>query len=109
MIRRLALLTVGAPLALVRAPRGRQLLPPKKQGLHGRHRLEVDHQFKRQVGKHPSVFGFFHKWGGPTGFIYDSVERSGSRLMLHISTQDGYGTPEVITPREIARARATAT
>src|SRR5919198_4149151 len=53
----------------------------------------------------PSVFGFFHKWGGPTGFIYDAVERSGSRLMLHISTQDGYGTREEITPRAIARGR----
>ena len=48
------------------------------------------------------MFGFFHKWGGPTGYIYDSVERSGSRLMLHISTQDGYGTPEAVTPRGIA-------
>lgn len=36
-------------------------------------------------------------------WIYDSVERSDSRLMLHVSTQDGYGTPEAWTPREISR------
>ena len=58
--------------------------------------------FTAQVGKHPSVFGFFTRWNGPVEYIYDSVQRAESRLMLHISTQDGYGTPEAVTPRDIA-------
>ena len=35
--------------------------------------------FKQQVGKHPSVFGFFHKWGGPTGYIYDGGRAAAAR------------------------------
>ena len=48
------------------------------------------------------MFGFFTRWNGPVEYIYESVQRAESRLMLHISTQDGYGTPEAFTPREIA-------
>lgn len=64
--------------------------------------------FKGEVGKHPSVFGFFTWWLGSSEFIYEAAERSGSRLMLHISTQDGYGTREAFTPRDIARGRGDA-
>ena len=105
MIRRLALITAGALLTLAPSAAASPLLPPPKKVYTGVTGSKSVDRFERQVGKHPSVFGFFHKWGGPTGFIYDSAERSGSRLMLHISTQDGYGTREVITPREIAQGK----
>jgi hypothetical protein len=101
-MRRLAVLTALLTLAIAPAASAAELTPPSGKvytGVTGSKSLE---KFKHQVGKHPSVFGFFHKWGGPTGFIYKAAENSGSRLMLHISTQDGYGTPEAITPRGIA-------
>jgi hypothetical protein len=56
-----------------------------------------------QVGKDAAVFGVFVKWNGGYGHAFDAADRAGARLMLHVSTQDGYGTPEQITPRGIAR------
>jgi hypothetical protein len=104
-MRRLAALTALLTLAVAPAASAAQLLPPKGKVYSGVTGSTSVKKFAGQVGKHPSVFGFFHKWGGPTGFIYDAVERSGSRLMLHVSTQDGYGTKEEITPRGIAQGQ----
>jgi hypothetical protein len=104
-MRRLAVLTAAFGLLLAPNASADKLLPPKNKVYTGVTGSKSIANFKQQVGKHPSVFGFFHKWNGPTGYIYDSVERSGSRLMLHISTQDGYGTPEAVTPREIAQGK----
>jgi hypothetical protein len=101
-MRRLAVLTAAAALVLAPSAAASPLLPPKKKVYTGVTGSKSVSNFEYQVGKHASVFGFFHKWGGPTGYIYDSVRRSGARLMLHISTQDGYGTKEAITPRQIA-------
>jgi hypothetical protein len=78
------------------------LLPPKNKVYSGVTGGESVGPFAAQVGRHPSVFGFFTRWHGSVNYIYDAIERAGSRLMLHISTQDGYGTPEAVTPREIA-------
>ncbi len=105
---RLALLTAVLSLALAAPASAAKLLPPKNKVYTGVTGSKSVSQFKRQVGKHPSVFGFFTKFGGPAEYIYDSVERSGSRLMLHISTQDGYGTPEAVTPRGIATGAGDA-
>jgi hypothetical protein len=104
-MRRVAVLTALLTLGLAPAASAAKLLPPKGKVYSGVTGSTSTKRFARQVGKHPSMFGFFHKWGGPTGFIYDAVERSGSRLMLHISTQDGYGTREEITPRGIAQGQ----
>jgi hypothetical protein len=104
-MRRLAVLTALLTLALAPAASAAKLLPPKGKVYSGVTGSTSIKRFASQVGRHPAVFGFFHKWGGPTGFIYDAVERSGSRLMLHISTQDGYGTKEEITPRGIAQGQ----
>jgi hypothetical protein len=104
-MRRLAVLTAAVALTLAPSAAAAPLLPPKKKVYTGVTGSKSIANFKRQVGKHPPVFGFFHKWNGPTGYIYDSVRRSGSRLMLHISTQDGYGTPEAVTPRDIAQGK----
>src|ERR1044072_6450427 len=104
-MRRLAVLTALLTLAVAPAASAATLLPPKGKVYSGVTGSTSVKKFAGQVGKHPSVFGFFHKWGGPTGFIYDAVDRSGSRLMLHVSTQDGYGTKEEITLRDPARGR----
>jgi hypothetical protein len=101
-MRRLAVLTAALTVALVSTAQAAKLAPPKNKVYTGVTGSKSIAKFRHQVGKHPSVFGFFHTWNGPTGYIYDSVNRSGSRLMIHISTQDGYGTPEAVTPREIA-------
>ncbi len=99
---RLVLAAVVLGLALPASASADTLLPPKNKVYTGVTGSKSVTQFAGQVGKHPSVFGFFTKWNGSSEYIYDSVERAGSRLMLHISTQDGYGTPEAFSPREIA-------
>jgi len=105
---RLSLATALMALVFAAPAMAGPMLPPKKKvytGVTGSTSLA---QFKGQVGKHPSVFGFFTRFGGASEFIYDSVERSGSRLMLHISTQNGYGTREAVTPRGIAEGAGDA-
>jgi hypothetical protein len=93
-----ALLVLALPASAAAGP----MLPPKNKVYSGVTGSESVASFTAEVGKHPSVFGFFTRWNAPVEYIYDAVDRAGSRLMLHISTQDGYGTPEAVTPREIA-------
>ena len=102
--RRRARRRLPAPLAPA-ASASDPLLPPRGKvfsGLSGG--LSVD-LFERQTGNHPAVFGFFTKFCGSNEFIFRSAEQADSRLMLHISTQDGYGTREVVTPRGIAQGK----
>src|SRR3954469_23886808 len=60
-------------------------------------------KFSDEVGKKPAVFGFFTYWNGPNEYTFRYAEQAGARLMLHISTAQNYGVPEVISPRGIAR------
>jgi hypothetical protein len=105
---RLALLAVAAVLALPATASADVLLPPEGKVYTGVTGSQSVGPFAQQVGRHPSVFGFFTRWNGPVEYIYESVERAESRLMLHISTQDGYGTPEAFSPREIAEGEGDA-
>jgi hypothetical protein len=106
MRRPILALLAAAALVLALAPAASAadpLLPPRGKvftGMSGG--LSVD-LFERQTGNHPAVFGFFTKFFGSNEFIFRSAEQANSRLMLHISTQDGYGTREVVTPRGIAQ------
>src|SRR5215216_934406 len=103
MRRSVLALLAAVCLALPATASADPLLPPRGKvfsGLSGG--LSID-LFERQTGKHPAVFGFFTKFYGANEFIFRSAEQADSRLMLHISTQDGYGTGEVVTPRGIAR------
>jgi hypothetical protein len=102
---RLALAAALLALALPASASAEALLPPKNKVYSGVTGSKSVASFTAEVGKHPSVFGFFTRWNGPVEYIYDAVERAESRLMLHISTQDGYGTPEAVTPREIANGK----
>jgi hypothetical protein len=99
---RLALAAAVVTLAVPASASAAKLLPPENKVYTGVTGSKSVGPFTAQVGKHPSVFGFFTRWNGPVEYIYDSVARAESRLMLHISTQDGYGTPEAYSPREIA-------
>jgi hypothetical protein len=100
---RLALAAALLALAFPASASADLLLPPKKKVYTGVTGSKSVGPFTQQVGKHPSVFGFFTRWNGPVEYIYEAVDRAESRLMIHISTQDGYGTPEAFSPREIAQ------
>jgi hypothetical protein len=93
-------------LALLPAPAAAApLLPPKGKvfaGVTGSTSFDL---FSRQTGAQPSVIGYFTKFGGANEFIFRGAEQAGARLMLHVSTQNGYGTREVVTPLGIARGK----
>src|SRR5215217_9783746 len=90
-------------LAIAPAASADPLLPPPGKVFSGMSGGQSVGLFERQTGNHPAVFGFFTKFFGTNEFIFRGAERADSRLMLHISTQDGYGTREVVTPRGISR------
>jgi hypothetical protein len=53
-------------------------------------------------GKPPAVFQFFVAWGDQFGYAYRRAEQAHAALSLHLSTYNGPGTQERITPRAIA-------
>ncbi|HEX4837316.1 MAG TPA: glycoside hydrolase family 76 protein, partial [Solirubrobacteraceae bacterium] len=61
--------------------------------------------FEGEVGKHPAVEGVFVTWGRRFESAFGQASFNHSRLMLHISTAQGYGAPEQITPRAIAQGQ----
>jgi hypothetical protein len=59
--------------------------------------------FQAEVGKHPAVDGVFVTWGRSLESAFGQARANRARLMLHISTAQGYGAAEQITPRGIAQ------
>src|SRR3954452_4834080 len=103
-MRRLVLATALALSLAVPARAGADVFgPPSGKVFTGLSGSTSTSLFSSQVGKHPAVFGFFTQWWGSNQFIFASARASGSRLMLHISTNHGYGEPERVTPLGIAR------
>ena len=94
----LVILLAAAPLA-----RAGTFKPPAGKVYTGVSGGVSDQPYAGQVGKRPSVLGVFTKWNGANEYAFRAAESAGARLMLHVSTQDGYGTRELITPRGIAR------
>ena len=95
----LALTALAAPVAAPAAT----FAPPASQvltGLSGGYDLSP---FAGQVGKKPGVLGVFVVWGRLGEYVFRSPQAAGTGLMIHISTTDGYGAPEQITPGGIAR------
>lgn len=78
-------------------------LPPPGQVFHGVGAGDGTASFDAEVGKHSPVFQRFTVWGAPVEPMFVTARRSRARLMLHVSTNDGPGTRERITPRGIAR------
>jgi hypothetical protein len=64
--------------------------------------------FQRQTGKHVSVFGFFGSWFGEFRSLVSYVHDIGARLLLHLSTDSGYGSGagQEISPAAIARGQS---
>jgi hypothetical protein len=61
--------------------------------------------YARASGKPPAVFQFFVPWGDPFRYAYRRAREAGAALMVHLSTYNGPGTRERITPRDIALGR----
>jgi hypothetical protein len=59
--------------------------------------------FAGEVGKHPAVYGEFVTWGQSIEYAFNHAAAAHARLMLHISTTQGYGAAPAITPAGIAR------
>ena len=65
-------------------------------------------RFATQTGKHPAVFGQFVTWGQSIHWAFNEAAGAHARLMLHISTSQGYGAPQKITPAGIAQGNGDA-
>ena len=65
-------------------------------------------RFATQAGKHPAVFGQFVTWGQSIHWAFNEAADAHARLMLHISTTQGYGAPQKITPAGIAQGDGDA-
>jgi hypothetical protein len=105
-VRRLPALAAALAALLVAAPaRANVFGPPPGKVFTGLSGSESTSQFSSQVGKHPAVFGFFTQWYGGNSYAFADARAAHSRLMLHISTNHGYGEPEHITPLGIAQGR----
>ena len=101
---RLLLLVLVAALPLPAASAGAAtFVPPRGKVYTGLSGSTSAGPFTRQVGSDVAVFGVFTKWYGHNEYAFRAAREAGARLMLHVSTQDGYGTRELITPRGIAR------
>jgi hypothetical protein len=61
--------------------------------------------YARAAGKPPAVFQFFVAWGDSFDYAYRRSHAAGAGLMVHLSTYNGPGTRERITPRDIALGR----
>lgn len=102
-MRRLLLVLVAA-LALSAAPaRAGTFAPPPGKVYTGLSGSTSAGLFTQQVDSDVAVFGVFTKWYGQNEYAFRAAHEAGARLMLHVSTQDGYGTRELITPLGIAR------
>jgi hypothetical protein len=61
--------------------------------------------YVRAAGKPPAMFQFFVNWGQPFQYAYRRAQEARAGLMVHLSTYNGPGTRERITPRDIAQGQ----
>ena len=103
-MRRLLLVLVAAVCAVLAPPaQAGTFAPPPGKVYSGLSGSTSANPYIEQVGSDVAVFGVFTKWGGQNEYAFRAAHEAGARLMLHVSTQDGYGTRELITPLGIAR------
>jgi hypothetical protein len=102
-MRRLVLATVAVLALAAPAAHAEPFAPPPGKVYTGLSGSTSPSPFTQQVGKEVAVFGVFTKWYGANEYAFRAAHQAGARLMLHVSTQDGYGTRELITPLGIAR------
>ena len=102
-MRRLLLVLAAALAVAAPAAHAATFAPPPGKVYTGLSGSTSPNPFISQVGSDVAVFGVFTKWYGSNEYAFAAAHRAGARLMLHVSTQDGYGTRELITPLGIAR------
>lgn len=59
--------------------------------------------YRKRTRSHPAVWQFFVAWDDSFEYAIRKAQAARSRLMLHISTSNGPGSRERITPLQIAR------
>src|SRR3954462_12144956 len=100
---RRCLTLAAAVLALAAAPAHAQVFaPPSGKVFTGMSGSTSATSFTADVGKHPAVFGVFTFWNADFNYAFKAAQQADSRLMLHISTNHGYGEPELTPPRGLA-------
>src|ERR1700759_5003681 len=93
-LRRLFLAPAVALLAcLAAAPSASalSLVPPKPDvylGVSDRGNATEFNSFVELTGKHPALLETFHPWGNSLNSSYERWRETGTRPILHISTQD---------------------
>jgi len=102
-MRRLLLALVAALAVCAPSAGAAPFAPPPGKVYTGLSGSTSASLFTQQVGRDVAVFGVFTKWYGQNEYAFRAAREAGARLMLHVSTQDGYGTRELITPLGIAR------
>jgi hypothetical protein len=102
-MRRLLLVLATALAVAAPAAQAAPFAPPHGKVYTGLSGSTSADPFTQQVGSDVAVFGVFTKWDGQNEYAFRAAHEAGARLMLHVSTQDGYGTRELITPLGIAR------
>src|SRR4051794_23853019 len=105
MRRLAAALALLSCLAVAAPAHADSLIPPTGQLLLGLSGSTSPQPFEQQVHAKPDVFGVFVRWDSLGDYVFDAADQAGSTLMLHISTTQGQGAPEVVTPRGIARGK----
>jgi len=108
-VRRLRTLAVAAVItAALWAPARAaavSLVPPKPDvflGVSDRGTTAEFEQFTALTGKHPALLETFHPWGNSLNEAYERWRETGTRPVLHISTEDDQTLAELITPQQIA-------
>jgi hypothetical protein len=99
-MRRSLLLALVASLVAAAPASAGTFLPPGGV-LHGVAGGSIE-EFARETGRRPQVFQLFTVWGSADHQLR-RADASGAEVMLHVSTNRGPGTREVITPAQIAR------
>ncbi len=77
--------------------------PPKGKIWHGVTAGEEVRDFTARTGKAPAVWQTFVRWGAFYEHAFARARSAQARVMLHVSTSEGQGSPGVISPGQIAR------
>jgi hypothetical protein len=101
-----AAILAASLLCLAAAPAGAVTLVPPKPGVFfgvsDRGTTQDFDEFAALLNKHPALLETFHPWGNSLNEAYERWRETGTRPILHISTQDDQTLAELITPEQIA-------
>jgi hypothetical protein len=101
----LASVLCSLALAATASASGRTYLPPKDKIYLSVTGGDTVDPVVRATGRAPATFQFFVAWNRSIDWALARTRDARARLMLHLSTYKGPGTPEMIDPRDIARGR----